>query len=57
MLHIGMEHQRDQAKAKGARRQEILKKIKRLQGKLKDMPQSKRGTEGSPIPSTGTRAS
>ena len=37
-----MEHQRDQAKAKGARRQEILKKIKRLQGKLKDMPQSKR---------------
>ena len=42
VLSIGLEHQRKRAKARGARRQEILKKIKRLQDKLKGMPESRR---------------
>ena len=42
VLSIGLEHQRERAKARGARRQEILKKIKRLQDKLKGMPESRR---------------
>ena len=41
VLHVGLEHQRERAKARGARRQEILKKIKRLQGKLRGMPESR----------------
>ena len=41
VMQIGIEHQRAQAKARGAQRQEILKKIKRLQAKLKGMPEGR----------------
>ena len=39
ILEIGVEHQRQQAKAKGALRDETLKKISRLQEKLRGMPE------------------
>ena len=41
ILKVGMEHQRARAKARGALRQETLKKIKRLQTKLKGMPEGR----------------
>ena len=39
LLKIGVAHQREQAKARGALREETLKKIRRLQEKLRHMPQ------------------
>jgi len=41
VLEIGVEHQRQRAKAGGARRAETLKTIRRLQEKLRRMPQGR----------------
>ena len=42
MLRLGLEHQRARAKESGARRQGIIKTIKRLQGRLKGMPECRK---------------
>ena len=42
VLRLGLEHQRVRAKERGARRQEIIKTIKRLQDRLKGMPECRK---------------